>query len=97
MQTCSRQQSARARSRTPTHKPVLRCHTTIRQLRFWAEGSISAVQLGDVMLDMVNDKFEHPSLVRLSRLKRGGDRHCHENLQKILADIGISGLLDEVL
>ena len=78
-----RMQEEAQRHRTPPPRPT-RCRSSMSHLRCWGEGKFSAQELHRFMKDMSEDGFEHPSIKRLAAIDAGGERHCLENLLKLL-------------
>ena len=90
-----RMQQEAERYRTPPR--TTRCRSALSHLRCWGEGKFSAVDLHGFMADMLSDGLDHPAIRRLAAINAGGERHCLENLLKLLGKTtDICKLLSEV-
>ena len=71
-----------ARSRSPPR--TTHCRSSISHLQCWGERGYSTVRLWRFMQEMNADGFFHPSIHRLAAIGAGGERHCLQNLEKLL-------------
>jgi hypothetical protein len=73
------------------------CKTACGMLRSWADGHLSTTKLHRHMQNMVDDGFLQPAVIRLASIgKRIDDRHCLQNLIRLLYDFGVGNFLSPV-
>ena len=74
------------------------CQTACGMLRDWADGNLSTTKLHRHMMHMVHDGFLQPAVTRLASIGiRIDDRHCLQNLVRLLGTMGVMQFLSPVV
>ena len=73
-----------------------RCRSAEEHLKDWSEGYSSAMRLARHCRANVADGWQHPAILRLNDISKGGMHHAQENLLEAMSSLGLGKLITAV-